>query len=38
MSKFEELVKKNDGYFVGGKVSVINTLLLHMCTVAEKTY
>jgi hypothetical protein len=28
MSKFEEVVKKNDGYFVGGKVGVRNTLCL----------
>jgi hypothetical protein len=29
MSKFEEVVKKNDGYFVGGKVGVSNKLFLH---------
>jgi hypothetical protein len=29
MSKFEEVVKKNDGYFVGGKVGVRNRLFLH---------
>jgi hypothetical protein len=29
MPKFEEVVKKNDGYFVGGKVGVRNRLFLH---------
>jgi hypothetical protein len=36
MSKFEEVVKKNDGYFVGGKVGMSNTLFLH--SVAGKKY
>jgi hypothetical protein len=36
MSKFEEVVKKNDGYFVGGKVGVRNKLFLH--PVAGKRY
>jgi hypothetical protein len=30
MSKFDEVVKKNEGYFVGGKVGLRNELLLHL--------
>jgi hypothetical protein len=34
MSKFDEVVKKNEGYFVGGKVGLRNKSLLHV--MAEK--
>jgi hypothetical protein len=30
MLKFEEVVKKNDGHFVGGKVGVGNKCLVYL--------
>lgn len=36
MSKFEEVVKKNEGYFVGGKVGLRNKSVLYFKSGSSK--